>query len=597
MKRLFETTALALVLALPGLLAAPASGFAQEQNPAHHQAVQQGAPPSGEAQQGSARATITVAAASDIVGRTVRDHEGRDAGRVEQLMVNAVTGDVDYLIIGADDAFDIGNKLIAVPWNKRVDPALWGNDSLTLDTSIDRLRQAPRLDQSDLAKLVEPTEMAQIVSFYATPKGQSGSSQPGQNGKGQQGGNAPQAGGNGNQQAQNGAQPSQGGPQPQSAQAGGSSQQPGGNEAGGGAGESAGQTSLLVGRRIVRTIVPVSLTQADTIADAAVRMPNGQEVGRVDQVMIDTDQGRVAYLLVSRGETLGMGGEWVPVPIEALAWSPRNGSFTLETSARLEQVHGFPKQRLPSQVSTAQLAQLYETYGLGPNGGVASAGGNGQAAGMPMSNMPMHRMQMGQQNGMQMGNMPMRGMQMGQQNGMPSYGSPSNGGERQGYAPQYAMPNYPQRGPGMAANRGGPGPGPGYGPQGYPQQNGQPNGYAQPQYNQPQYNQQFSSQQPSRQPSYGQPGYGQAYGQGQSYPPQGYGPPRYNQPQPQQYGQAQEPYPNQQPQYGARPDQPQYGQPPAYSGSSQPGNTPQGNTPQGAQPGSEQGMQGPSPQQ
>jgi hypothetical protein len=59
---------------------------------------------------------------------------------------------------------------------------------------------------------------------------------------------------------------------------------------------------------------------------------DGQLVGDIDRLMIDTDHGYVAYGLIARGGMLGGAGEWIPALFKALRWSPQR-HYTLTRRA------------------------------------------------------------------------------------------------------------------------------------------------------------------------------------------------------------------------------------------------------------------------
>ena len=83
--------------------------------------------------------------------------------------------------------------------------------------------------------------------------------------------------------------------------------------------------------------------------------------------MIDAGTGRVAYLLLSHGGFLGLGEEWVPVPVQALAWSDSQGGYTLKGGLQeAKQREALQKGNVPAQVRRAQLEALYRSYGVTP---------------------------------------------------------------------------------------------------------------------------------------------------------------------------------------------------------------------------------------
>src|SRR5919198_12301 len=179
MKRFAATSALALALALAlasPAHAAPDSVSTPPANPAAPPAAPSAADASRpqQSQQHAASPSIHVTSAGDIASRFAYDKNGRDAGWIEYVMIDARTGDIGYLVIGSDAGFDIGSKVIAAPWTAATKPELWGDRAIVLNTTVDKMQQAPRLDRSDLAKLVEPVAIRRVTDYYAQPSSGSG---------------------------------------------------------------------------------------------------------------------------------------------------------------------------------------------------------------------------------------------------------------------------------------------------------------------------------------------------------------------------------------------------------------------------------------
>ena len=94
---------------------------------------------------------------------------------------------------------------------------------------------------------------------------------------------------------------------------------------------------------------------------------DGKEVGEIDPIMVDTSNGRIAYLLLSKGGFLGMGENWVPVPAQALSWDAKADAFTLKAErADASQQAPLARGEVPVQVRRAQLQSLHERFGLTP---------------------------------------------------------------------------------------------------------------------------------------------------------------------------------------------------------------------------------------
>jgi PRC-barrel domain len=56
------------------------------------------------------------------------------------------------------------------------------------------------------------------------------------------------------------------------------------------------------------------LLRSKTLFEYRVKSPQGEDLGKIEEVMIDMEVGRVAYAVLSFGGLWGLGSKWVPVP-------------------------------------------------------------------------------------------------------------------------------------------------------------------------------------------------------------------------------------------------------------------------------------------
>ena len=108
------------------------------------------------------------------------------------------------------------------------------------------------------------------------------------------------------------------------------------------------------------------LMTADTLTGDSVVNPQGEELGHIEDIMIDVPRGRVAYAVMSSGGFLGMGDKLFALPWEALTLDPERECFVLDADKqRFEQAPGFDKGRWPSSpdFGLQQEEQLYDYWG------------------------------------------------------------------------------------------------------------------------------------------------------------------------------------------------------------------------------------------
>lgn len=96
----------------------------------------------------------------------------------------------------------------------------------------------------------------------------------------------------------------------------------------------------------------------------------GEDLGQVQEFMIDMTTGRVAYVVVAFGGTLGFSDKWIAMPFEALCWAPDHKKFTIDLKPEvLQQAPGIDKQKWPDhymESDSGWLDDLYNHYSCKP---------------------------------------------------------------------------------------------------------------------------------------------------------------------------------------------------------------------------------------
>jgi sporulation protein YlmC with PRC-barrel domain len=84
-----------------------------------------------------------------------------------------------------------------------------------------------------------------------------------------------------------------------------------------------------------------SLIAADKVEGTAVYRSSGDKVGKIERVMIDKRDGKVAYAVLSFGGFLGFGDDYYPLPWKLLTYNERLGGY--EVNITDQQLKGAPK--------------------------------------------------------------------------------------------------------------------------------------------------------------------------------------------------------------------------------------------------------------
>jgi len=102
---------------------------------------------------------------------------------------------------------------------------------------------------------------------------------------------------------------------------------------------------------------------AATVTGDRVRNPAGEDLGKVEEIMLDVPTGRVAYAVISFGGFLGIGDKLFAVPWRALTLNERDHEFILNVDRRrLEEAPGFDRDNWPDMAGPDWGAQVDSFY-------------------------------------------------------------------------------------------------------------------------------------------------------------------------------------------------------------------------------------------
>ena len=96
-----------------------------------------------------------------------------------------------------------------------------------------------------------------------------------------------------------------------------------------------------IGRGEVPREETASLIASDKVEGTAVYGPDGDKIGRIENMMIDKWSGRVAYAVLSFGGFLGMGSDHYPLPWSMLKYDEKRGGYRVNITR--EQLENAPR--------------------------------------------------------------------------------------------------------------------------------------------------------------------------------------------------------------------------------------------------------------
>ncbi|MBX3440543.1 MAG: PRC-barrel domain-containing protein [Planctomycetaceae bacterium] len=109
-----------------------------------------------------------------------------------------------------------------------------------------------------------------------------------------------------------------------------------------------------------------TLSSSTLIGDEVVNRA-GETVGSLHDIMLDLEEGRVAYAVVSSGGFLGFGDRLFAVPWHAMELDGERHAFIVDVDKeRLEHAPGFDKDHWPDMTDRTWGQEVHEFYGVAP---------------------------------------------------------------------------------------------------------------------------------------------------------------------------------------------------------------------------------------
>ena len=116
-------------------------------------------------------------------------------------------------------------------------------------------------------------------------------------------------------------------------------------------------------RRITMKFNNIVLS-ASSLEGDKVKNAQGEDLGNVKDIMINTERGQVQYYVLSFGGILGMGDKLFAIPPQAIAVDTQEECLILNVDKdKLENAPGFDKDNWPNMAEEAFRDEIYAHYG------------------------------------------------------------------------------------------------------------------------------------------------------------------------------------------------------------------------------------------
>ena len=112
---------------------------------------------------------------------------------------------------------------------------------------------------------------------------------------------------------------------------------------------------------------------ASSLTGDKVRNSQDEDLGKIEELMVDTATGRIAYAVLSFGGFLGVGDKFFAIPWAALRLDLQNECFILDVpKEKLKNAPGFDKSEWPNMADLRWGGSIYDYYGQEPYWAVAN---------------------------------------------------------------------------------------------------------------------------------------------------------------------------------------------------------------------------------
>ncbi|MFM0598333.1 MULTISPECIES: PRC-barrel domain-containing protein [Paraburkholderia] len=129
-----------------------------------------------------------------------------------------------------------------------------------------------------------------------------------------------------------------------------------------------GQGARIVGKGSATADGPgPDVMAAATLDGNKVLSSDGEDIGKIKDIMLDVGSGRVAYAVLSSGGFLGIGDKLMAIPWHALTLDTEQKCFTLNmTAERVKNAPGFDKDHWPAMADQTWATSVHQYYGSEP---------------------------------------------------------------------------------------------------------------------------------------------------------------------------------------------------------------------------------------
>lgn len=109
--------------------------------------------------------TNHVVNANDVIGVKVENMQGDDLGKIEALMLDKLSGKVNYVVLSYGGFLGMGNKLFAMPWN--IFSYNKDKECFQIPLNVEQLKNSPGFDKDQWPNMSDKVWSESINRYYS----------------------------------------------------------------------------------------------------------------------------------------------------------------------------------------------------------------------------------------------------------------------------------------------------------------------------------------------------------------------------------------------------------------------------------------------
>lgn len=117
----------------------------------------------------------------------------------------------------------------------------------------------------------------------------------------------------------------------------------------------------------IRDTKSTTVLSAGTLTGDTVRNSAGDDLGTLEEIVIDLDRGRVAYVVLASGGFLGLGGKFFALPWDIIKVDTDEKVVIVDVEEDvIKNAPGFDKDNWPDLADLTWVEDVYRYYGREP---------------------------------------------------------------------------------------------------------------------------------------------------------------------------------------------------------------------------------------